>query len=1396
MSGRLRNLLLTTSAMMPLGLVPASAGPDGATVVGGAATVQGAGTGNVVVNQSSNSAILNWNTFNIGAGETTRFNQPSSSSVMLNRVTGGLGPSQLYGTLSANGQVFLVNPDGILVGPGGRINTGGFVATTHDIKNSDFMAGRYDFTVPGRSDASIVNLGHITASSSGFAALVAPGVRNAGTITARLGTIGLAAGNGFTLDLYGDQLIKLTVGDEIAGTVKDVATGQPLRALVSNDGRIKANGGRVELTAAAARQVVDAVIKNRGTIEANSVGTHNGMIVLGGATRATNGTGAPTQTVQIGGRLSAAGKRSGTKGGTIVVTGENIEVAGARIDASGHAGGGTVLIGGDWGGSHPNLALISNPSARLENFAVPTASTLSVDAASTINASATNTGNGGKVILWSDLATNFAGTILARGGSQTGDGGFVETSSHGVLDFTGTADTRATTGAMGTLLLDPFNVTISNSATANGLLLSGTFTPNGNNSVLSVTTLQNSLAFSNVTVTTGTTGGQTGDITVAAPIGWSSASTLTLSAARNISLNGAISATNGSLALNAGNAISAVATVNVGTFTLQNGNWSQVTPTLPNFSAHDFRLSGGSFLRALGGNGSVSSPYQLTDIYGVKGIGSSSILLTKNYILANDIEGDVTRSWNAGAGFVPIGDVNNPFTGVLEGQNRTINNLLITKTAGSGTLGSVGLFGVIGTAGFVRNLGLTNAQMNVTGGADFVGAIAGQNNGTIRNSYATGFINSNSYGIGGLVGLNVGSIINSHANIEILQTTGGCIGNCGSEHSVGGIVGMNMGSISDSYATGGISSTEIRFIGGLVGYNTTNPLVTGTLQQLGPSPGQIVNSYATGNINVSGRITVVGAVGGLVGVSDGTIINSNASGSVTGNTSSDPGIGLLAWGLGGLVGDNSGNIIQSSASGTVTGNVPSGDTQILNIVGGLVGNNSGTINLSFSTGTVRGGGANAVVGGLVGVNQQRDFFRVGSFKATISDSYASGNVTGDSNSRVGGLVGSNSGTIMNSYATGDVSSSGFGIVGGLTATNTGTIIGSHASGNVRLDGGVAGGLVGLVGGLVGENLGTITQSYATGSINTGENSIVGGLVGDNIGPISQSFAMGSVSGGANSVIGGLVGRNVGTFPLAVISQSYSLGPVSGGANSYVGGLVGSNEGTVSESYSAGRVSGEQNSILGGLVAANTDVVNPGALRPFGTITNSYWDALTTGQVSSAGGSIMSTAQLTSGLPGGFDASVWTINAGTSYPYLRWQVGNIPHPGQAVLFSMLPIDLYGNGQVANLISSGAWEFISGFFSSVVDSLFFRGYKGTLDAIPPAAEAIQNFIDSNKKQIDVLINMGGSLTDGCNSTAMTCSSNQISSIADELVYLFHGFYPKELLRNAVIKHAQQLGYTVIN
>ena len=215
--------------------------------------------------------------------------------------------------------------------------------------------------------------------------------------------------------------------------------------------------------------MVDSVINTSGVIEANSVGMKNGRIVLAAATAApraargergaapTSGTSAP-QKVKVSGKLSAAGKKAGTKGGTITITGEHIEVAGATIDASGREGGGKVLIGGDWAGGKPDKSIVSNQSATLESYAISTAATVTVDAATKIDASAKDKGDGGKVVLWADGRLSFAGTILALGGKEFGNGGFVETSSKGLSNVTGAVNA----GHGGTWLLDPPNLIINN----------------------------------------------------------------------------------------------------------------------------------------------------------------------------------------------------------------------------------------------------------------------------------------------------------------------------------------------------------------------------------------------------------------------------------------------------------------------------------------------------------------------------------------------------------------------------------------------------------------------------------------------------------------------------------------------------------------------------------------------------------------------------------------------------------------------------------------------------------------------------------------------------------------------------------------------------------------------
>ena len=535
---QLISLLLTTSALVSLQTSIGFANPLDPSVVAGDVAISGEGTPTLNIEQTTNKAIIDWRAFDIAPDETTRFIQPSSDAVVLNRVTGGLGASQIMGTLSANGQVFVINPDGILFGRDAVVDVGGLVATTNDISNANFLSGNYTFNGAGNPSASVVNLGTITVEDGGFAALVAPGVRNDGTIFARLGQVALASGNGFSLDFYGDELITLAVDSEAAGTIIDVATGEPLSALVQNSGLINADGGTVQLTAATARAVVDAVVNNSGTIEANSVGLRNGKIVLSAATAGQHDYSAPPQTVVVSGTLSASGDDAGEVGGSIEITGEVIALTTATIDALGWNGGGTVLIGGDYMGGNGDPSVIADNNIALEDHIVPTASYVFLDEHSLISADALYAGDGGKVIVWSDIATLTAAAISARGGAQSGDGGFIETSGK-YLDVRTAADASAQNGEAGTWLLDPLNVhlragvannwvsfpaTIFNNISVSGTFypsVSGTvFVPNGTDSYIDTNVLSAALnAGNNVRVTTrGTSGSGQGNIYVESDI--------------------------------------------------------------------------------------------------------------------------------------------------------------------------------------------------------------------------------------------------------------------------------------------------------------------------------------------------------------------------------------------------------------------------------------------------------------------------------------------------------------------------------------------------------------------------------------------------------------------------------------------------------------------------------------------------------------------------------------------------------------------------------------------------------------------------------------------------------------------------------------------------------------
>jgi len=281
---------------------------DGVVTAGQAQITPGAGS--MLVQQTSQNAAINWQSFNIAAGEAVRFVQPNAQSVALNRVLSS-DPSRILGQLSANGQVFLINPNGVLFGQGAVVNVGGLVASTLGLSDADFMAGRYRFA--GDSRAEVRNQGRIQADG-GHVTLLGARVANEGVIQARLGSVSLAAGQAMTLDLAGDGLIQLTVNRGVAD------------ALVDNSGRIQADGGRVLLSAQAAGEVLSSVVNNTGVIQAQTIEHRHGEIRLMGGM--VNGT------VHAGGVLDASAPQGGD-GGFVETSAAHLQLDPAlRVDTT------------------------------------------------------------------------------------------------------------------------------------------------------------------------------------------------------------------------------------------------------------------------------------------------------------------------------------------------------------------------------------------------------------------------------------------------------------------------------------------------------------------------------------------------------------------------------------------------------------------------------------------------------------------------------------------------------------------------------------------------------------------------------------------------------------------------------------------------------------------------------------------------------------------------------------------------------------------------------------------------------------------------------------------------------------------------------------------------------
>ena len=316
--GRFRLKVLAFSLLLVCG-ASVYAQPTGGVVTAGSATIGGT-PGNMTITQTSSNVAINWQSFGIQSGQSVQFAQPGSSSVALNRVIGS-DPSNILGSLSSNGKVFLVNPNGILFGQGASVNVGGLLASTMAISDANFMANNYTFS--GAGAGSVVNRGSINAADGGYVALLGANVSNQGVIAARLGTVALAAGNAVTLDMAGDKLLNITVNQ---GAVN---------ALVDNGGMIQADGGHVLMTTQAAGSLLANAVNNTGIIQAQTIQNVKGTIMLMG--------GMETGVVNVGGTLDASAPAGGN-GGFIETSAAHVKIASdANITTVAPAG-----TTGDW----------------------------------------------------------------------------------------------------------------------------------------------------------------------------------------------------------------------------------------------------------------------------------------------------------------------------------------------------------------------------------------------------------------------------------------------------------------------------------------------------------------------------------------------------------------------------------------------------------------------------------------------------------------------------------------------------------------------------------------------------------------------------------------------------------------------------------------------------------------------------------------------------------------------------------------------------------------------------------------------------------------------------------------------------------------------------------------
>ena len=976
-SSRKRLIVVAISACFVV--EPAWSNPSSPAVVSGNASFSN--IGNTLNVTNSNGAIINWNTFSIGAGESTRFIQPSASSAVLNRVLAN-DPSVILGNLSSNGRVWLVNPAGIMVGAGARIDVAGFVASTLNVRNEDFLAGRLSFQATPNAGA-IDNRGQITTPSGGSVYLIAPKVENSGAITAPTGEIVLAAGQKVELFDTGTPGIKV----EITGT----------QGSATNLGTLAAEAGRIGMGG--------VLVRNSGKINASSVVSEGGRVFLRASKDAY---------VEGSGQIVA----TGTRGGSVEVLGNRVAVTdSASIDVSGSSGGGQILIGGDYQGRN----------ADVQNAAVSY-----VGPNAGLKADALQSGDGGKVIVWSDDTTRVYGSLSAKGGAQSGIGGLVETSGHGHLDVARIkVDTSSLNGATGSWLLDPTNVTIA--AGSGAATFTGGIFDNGGGVTSTVydADINANLMNGSVTITTASNADAAGDITVnsdAAILNAAGAArSLTLRADRGIFMN-----PGASISGRIGSPLNVTLNANAG-----------------GTGAGSIAVGTGSSIVTFGGNVSLAG--------GVNGTGYATGTVSNP--VGIDLDG---ATIDAGMGNITMRGTGVAGTDHAHGIRFANGSAIRTSGAGAINLSGIGGAGTNTNRGvYIDGTGTTVSSLDGSISITGQGAGTGDDN---RGVYVSGGATVSATGAAGVSLDGTGSATGTDYNYGVyIKNPGTAISSTAGAITING---HGAGTGSDNYGIHIYDGAKVASAGsGTITLSGMGGAGTDT------NRGVYLDSAGTAVTSVNGNISITGLGAGSSYDNRGIYVSGGATVSGTGSA------GITLNGTGSAVGtdENYGVYIKnpgtsvSTVNGAITitghGGGSAGDNHGIYVHdGAVVHSTSGSVTLSGTGGSkgwgvvIDGGAAiTAANAGSIAISGTgtNDYTGVYIENSNTRVTTQDGNIQIDG---VGGPEGSRGVYLLDGAAITATNSGSIAITGKGSADNSavkivdaGTIVSTH-SGNLTLDG--------------------------------------------------------------------------------------------------------------------------------------------------------------------------------------------------------------------------------------------------------------------------------------------------------------------------------------------------------